>query len=60
MPYQPFHAAVVSYNHVHQVDGIMGDGGSIYTLGPQGNRRDTNAHNNTVDNVLSVCTYSPQ
>ncbi len=29
---------VVRANHVHEVDGIMGDGGSIYTLGPQGNR----------------------
>jgi len=32
------HGNVVRWNHVHEVDGILGDGGSIYTLGVQGNR----------------------
>ena len=27
-----------AYNHIHHIDGIMGDGGAVYTLGPQGNR----------------------
>ena len=30
----------VSHNEVREAVGIMGDGGSIYTLGPQGNRPD--------------------
>ena len=29
---------VVSWNHVHEVDGILGDSGALYTLGVQGNR----------------------
>ena len=29
---------VVDSNHVHHIDGVMGDGGAIYTLGVQGNR----------------------
>eukprot|EP00729_Bicosta_minor_P006900 gene6901-7060_t len=32
------HGNVISNNYIHEVDGIMGDGGSLYTLGVQGNR----------------------
>ena len=32
------HGNVVAWNRVQYVDGILGDGGSIYTLGVQGNR----------------------
>ena len=32
------HDNIVAFNHIHSLDGIMGDGGAIYTLGPQGNR----------------------
>jgi hypothetical protein len=28
---------VVEGNHIHHIDGIMGDGGAIYTLGVQAN-----------------------
>ena len=28
----------VSYNNIHDVMQMLGDGGAIYTLGPQGNR----------------------
>ena len=28
----------VAHNHIHHIDGIMGDGGAVYTLGVQGNR----------------------
>ena len=28
----------ISYNNIHDVMQILGDGGAIYTLGPQGNQ----------------------
>jgi len=32
------HDNVVAMNHIRNIDGVMGDGGAVYTLGVQANR----------------------